>query len=63
MSEDSFLPDPLPPRRRAHDVCELPDRILHTYSRLWQLETWLRLMVYVELKADMGDSWMDKIKL
>ena len=63
MSEDSRLPDPLPPRRRAHDVRELPDRILQTYSRLWQLETWLRLMVYVELKARMGDSWMDKVKL
>ncbi len=63
MSEDSRLLDPLAPRRRAHDVRELPDRILQTYSRLWQLETWLRLMVYVELKAFMGDSWLAKVKL
>jgi hypothetical protein len=55
--------EPLSPRQRTHDVCELPDRVLQTYSRLWQLETWLRLMVYVELRAFMGDAWTTKIKL
>lgn len=63
MSEDFLFPEPLPPRRRAHDVRELSDRILQTYSRLWQLETWLRHMVYVELRALMGDSWTTKVKL
>jgi len=32
-------------------VPELPQHILDTYARLWQLETWLRRLVYVELKA------------
>lgn len=63
MSEDSLLPEPPPPRRRAHDVHELPERVLQTYSRLWQLETWLRRMVYVELRALMGDSWTTKVEL
>lgn len=42
---------------------ELPDRILQTYSRLWQLETWMRCMVYVELRALEGDSWTTKVRL
>lgn len=63
MSEDPVLFEPLPPRRRAHDVRELPDRILQTYSRLWQLETWLRRIVYVELRAHLGDAWTSKVKL
>src|SRR4029077_4848207 len=28
-----------------------------TYARLWQFETWLRRMVYVELRALKGDDW------
>ncbi len=63
MSDESDLIEPLPPRRRAHDVRELPDHILQTYSRLWQLETWLRSMVYVELRAHLGDAWTSKVKL
>jgi len=63
MGKDSLLPEPLPPRRRAHDVRELPDRILQTYSRLWQLETWLRRMVYVELRAVVGDAWTTRVKV
>ena len=63
MNEDSLLSEPLPPRRRAHDVRELPERILQSYSRLWQLETWLRRMVYVELRALRGDSWITKVRL
>jgi hypothetical protein len=38
-------------------VPELPPRILDTYARLWQLETWLRRLVYVELRAAEGDEW------
>lgn len=33
-----------------------PERLL-TYARLWQFETWLRTMVYVELRACYGDDW------
>lgn len=63
MGDDSFLPEPLPPRRRAHDVHELPASVLQTYSRLWQLETWLRRMVYVELRASKGDGWASEVKV
>ncbi len=41
------------------EVAEVPKRVLATYSRLWQLETWLRRMVYVELRALLGDGWSD----
>ncbi|WP_142251795.1 hypothetical protein [Bradyrhizobium sp. UNPF46] len=39
------------------DVPGVPKRSLSTYARLWQLETWLRRMVYVELRALRGDDW------
>ena len=42
-------------------VPELPQRILDTYARLWQLETWLRRLVYVELRALCGDDWASKV--
>lgn len=63
MNDDPLHLSPLPPRRRVHDVHELPERVLQTYARLWQLETWLRRMVYVELRADLGDDWKSKVKL
>ena len=63
MGEDPLLLPPSPPRRRAHDVKELPEQILHTYARLWQLETWLRRMVYVELRAHLGDGWKNKVNV
>jgi hypothetical protein len=43
-------------------VPELPDRVLGTYARLWQLETWLRRLIYVELRASAGDAWREKIR-
>jgi hypothetical protein len=39
------------------EVPGLPKQMLPTYARLWQLETWLRRMVYVELRALRGDEW------
>ncbi|OGA19693.1 MAG: hypothetical protein A3I63_04985 [Betaproteobacteria bacterium RIFCSPLOWO2_02_FULL_66_14] len=63
MNEEPLLLSPSPPRRRAHDVHELPERVLQTYARLWQLETWLRRMVYVELRAHLGDDWKSNVKL
>src|SRR3989304_3970711 len=63
MDEDPPLLSRSPPRRRAHDVHELSERVLHTYARLWQLETWLRRMVYVELRAQLGDDWKSKVKV
>lgn len=31
------------------------------YGRWWQLETWLRSLVYVELRAARGAAWMDAL--
>lgn len=39
------------------NVFDLDMVTLTTYTRLWQLETWLRRMVYVELKAKYGALW------
>ncbi|WP_148086286.1 hypothetical protein [Actinocorallia herbida] len=33
--------------------------VLH--ARWWQLETWLRSLVYVELRAKYGDAWTDHL--
>ena len=41
---------------------EVPQESLMTYARLWQFETWLRTMVYVELRACYGDSWDTRLK-
>lgn len=43
-------------------IPELPaDRPL-IYARLWQFETWLRHMVYVELRANYGDGWNNHVE-
>ena len=47
--------------RREPTVSELPERVLDTYARLWQFETWLRRLVYIELRALAGDNWTSKI--
>jgi len=39
------------------EVPDVPERALRTYARLWQFENWLRRMVYVELRALLGDDW------
>lgn len=31
------------------------------YSRWWQLETWLRSLVYVELRSAKGSAWADEL--
>jgi hypothetical protein len=40
---------------------EVPERALRIYARLWQFETWLRRMVYVELRALLGNDWSKSI--
>lgn len=45
-----------------NEVPDLSPRVLLTYARLWQFETWLRRMVYVELRARDGDDWSDAIE-
>lgn len=36
---------------------KLPPGRLLSYARLWQFETWLRTMTYVELRTRYGGSW------
>lgn len=38
-------------------LADVPTQVINTYARLWQFETWLRAMVYVELRALLGDAW------
>ncbi|PJG47069.1 hypothetical protein CAF53_01590 [Sphingobium sp. LB126] len=56
MANDSQSPDEFPER-----ISDVPLQVVNCYSRLWQLETWLRTMVYVELRALLGDHWADGI--
>ena len=37
------------------EVGEVPEQSLRTCARLWQFEFWLRRVVYVELRALLGD--------
>jgi hypothetical protein len=55
VNDQTDQPRPEPRARRT--VSELSEKVLDTYARLWQLETWLRRMVYVELCALKGDDW------
>lgn len=45
----------------ADAACRLPGERLSMYARLWEFETWLRTMVYVELRARYGDDWKDHL--
>ena len=40
-------------------IPEVNESSLILYARLWQLEKWLREMVYVELKTKKGRSWFN----
>lgn len=46
----------------AFETTEVPERALRLYARLWQFETWLRRMVYVELRALLGNGWNSSLK-
>jgi len=51
------------PKPNAFDeATEVPEQALRIYARLWQFETWLRQMVYVELRALKGDDWGAQVK-
>lgn len=39
----------------------MPSVASASYSRWWQLETWLRSLVYLELRSDKGPSWADAL--
>ena len=59
MAEDAS--DPVEQMLRSEALldaaCRLPGELLSTYARIWEFETWLRMMVYVELRARYGDDW------
>ncbi|MBR9874359.1 MAG: hypothetical protein GYB23_08840 [Vibrionaceae bacterium] len=40
-------------------IAEVDESALILYARLWQLEKWLREMVYVELKTKKGRNWFN----
>jgi len=40
-------------------ISDRDDRAIILYARLWQLEKWLREMVYVELKTKKGKNWFN----
>ena len=46
----------------AKKIYNFQDDTLKIYARLWQFETWLRRMVYVELRAKYGDNWNSELK-
>lgn len=54
---------PNPLLQTLSSVQELSERVLETYARLWQLEIWLRRMVYVEFRAAFGDQWEDGLDI
>jgi hypothetical protein len=39
----------------------VPGRSVALYARWWQLETWLRSLAYVELRAESGERWTDRL--
>lgn len=39
------------------EIGVVPEQSLRTYAGLWQFEVWLRRVVYVELRALLGDNW------
>ncbi|MEV5079346.1 Swt1 family HEPN domain-containing protein [Streptomyces sp. NPDC056159] len=40
----------------------MPAQSLALYARWWQLEAWLRELIYVELRALYGAKWLDKLR-
>jgi hypothetical protein len=51
------------PESQYETVADVPVQVVNTYARLWQLETWLRVLVYVELRALQGDDWSKALTL
>ncbi|MFI0570903.1 MULTISPECIES: Swt1 family HEPN domain-containing protein [Streptomyces] len=40
----------------------MPEQSLALYARWWQLEAWLRELIYVELRALHGARWIDELR-
>jgi len=62
MNDTDQKPDRQPEVSTRLMIPELSEHVLDTYARLWQLETWLRQMVYIELRALAGDDWASRIQ-
>lgn len=43
-------------------VAGLPMQTWEAYAHLWQFETWLRYLVYVQLRACYGDGWESQVR-
>lgn len=41
--------------------CGVPPTSTALFARWWQLETWLRSLVHVELRADAGPAWLERL--
>lgn len=39
----------------------MPPQASALYGRWWQLESWLRSLIYVELRAELGGAWQDAL--
>lgn len=50
------------PTRTIEVPPEVSDQTLRTFLRLYQLETWMREMVYLELKAYYGIHWWAEVE-
>ena len=57
MSENLGTGPPSP----IFEVEDVPEQALRVYARLWQFETWLRRMVYFELRALKGEDWSQDV--
>src|SRR5947199_9818960 len=52
-----WLPPSLETALRSALPNAMPPEAVALYARWWQLETWLRDLAYVELRAAMGSEW------
>ncbi|WP_216854636.1 hypothetical protein [Rhodococcus opacus] len=62
-SPDPWLDDDSEIALRAAVAANVTPAALALYGRWWQLETWLRELVYVELRANFGVSWVSALSL
>ena len=52
-----------PETEAIENLTDVPVQMVNTYARLWQFETWLRALVYVELRALRGDDWANGLEI
>jgi len=61
--DDDRAPWSRPEVATALETADMPPQSVALYARWWQLETWLRELAYVELRALLGTGWADPIKV